>query len=103
MTGRAGLSRNADARPLLAQHRVLILVAPLALEPCVVDEVPFPFHSQPLHQGDRRSVAAIGSRDDAVELERIEREIQHGARRLSPPPPVLYCAPECIADFSDSR
>src|SRR5580692_2085475 len=96
-------SRKVDARPLLAQHCVLILVAPLALEPSVVDEVPFPAHPEPLHQRDGRSVAAIGSRDDAIELERGESEIDHGACGLGGESAVLKCGRKGVADFSDAR
>src|ERR1700722_4142923 len=103
MTGPAGLSRNADARPFFAHNSVLILVAPFALEPRVVEKVPFPFHSQPLHQRDRRRVAAIGGSDDAVECERTEGEIYHRSRSLGGETAVLVCGRKGIADFSDSR
>src|SRR5260370_31131287 len=103
MTGRAGLSRNAGARPFFAQHCVLILVAPLALEPRVVDKVPFSFHPQPLHQRDRRSVAAIGGSDDAVECERTEGEIYHSSRSLGGETAVLVGGRKGIANFPDSR
>src|SRR6202023_4371116 len=103
MTGRAGLSRIAGARPFFAQHCVLILVAPLALEPRIVEKVSFPFHSQPLHQRDRRSVATIGGGDHAVECECTEGEIYHGSCSLGGKTAVLVCGGEGIADFSDSR
>src|SRR5580700_494711 len=103
MTGRAGLSRTAGARPFFAKHCVLILVTPLALEPRVVEKVPFPFHSQPLHQRDRGSVAAIGGRDDAVEYERTEGEIYNGSRSFGGETVVLVCGRKGIANFCDSR
>src|ERR1700722_11008288 len=103
MTRRARLSRKAIARPFVANRRILVLVAPFALEPGVVEEVPCPFHSEPLHQRDRWSVAAIGGGDYALELEHIEREIYHRSRSLSRESAVLVCAREGVADLTDSR
>src|SRR5258708_2965254 len=103
MARRARLSRKPIARPFVADRCILVLVAPFALEPCVMDEVPCPFHSEPLHQRDGWSVAAIGSGDDAAELEYIEREIYHRSCSLGRETAVLVCASEGVADFSDSR
>src|SRR5579862_3748832 len=102
MTGVELLSSEADTRPILAQHDVLILVAPFALEPRVVDEVTSPLHPEPLHQRNRWGVAAIGSGDDAVELERSESEIDHGACGFGRESVVLVCRREGVADFSDA-
>ena len=54
------------SEPLIFEDCVEVLVAPFALEPDILDEVPFPAHPQSLQQRDRGIVLAVGASDDSM-------------------------------------
>src|SRR5580698_1791895 len=86
--------------PLLAEHREVELVAPLALEELVLHQAGFEAHAEPLGEPRRRLVPLVEPGNDAVQPEFLEAQPEHRLRRLGRIPPPGKVGIEDITDLA---
>lgn len=96
-------SRDAGSVPVAAQKGVQVLVAPGALEPCVLEEVALAAKAKPIKESSGWCIAAIDNCLDAMEGELLEGQGNEHGCRLGGESLALMISGEGKPDFSQAR
>src|SRR3954451_4532264 len=91
---------SRPAAPLLLQDREAVLVAPLPLEPRVLEQVRLVPHAEPPQDRGGADVARVEPGDDPVQVQVVERDAEQVPGTFSGEPAPLEVRVQHVADLA---